>query len=246
MTDLVLSVFPGIGLLDEAFELEGFCVVRGPDLLWGGDIRRFHPPPGRFGGVIGGPPCQRFSRLAPVIVANGYELADDLIPEFVRVVEEAAPVWWLMENVERAPVPTIAGYETHAPLYDNRWLGGEQSRRHRFTFGTKDGRKFYPEQLALEATAWSPRVCARGIHAPQMLAGGVRPRRYRRDGTRWEIRNFPGRGRKAVEEAKRLQGLPPEWDLPGFRIEAKMAALGNAVPLPMGRALARAVRGALA
>ena len=55
MTDLVLSLFPGIGLLDMAFEEEGFCVVRGPDLLWGGDIRRFHPPAGRFEGVIGGP-----------------------------------------------------------------------------------------------------------------------------------------------------------------------------------------------
>jgi len=50
---LVLSLFPGIGLLDMAFELEGFTVVRGPDLLWGGDVRRFHPPPGRFDGVIG-------------------------------------------------------------------------------------------------------------------------------------------------------------------------------------------------
>lgn len=35
---LVLSLFPGIGLLDMAFEEEGFCVVRGPDLLWGGDV----------------------------------------------------------------------------------------------------------------------------------------------------------------------------------------------------------------
>lgn len=36
MTQLVLSLFPGVGLLDMAFEEEGFCVVRGPDLLWGG------------------------------------------------------------------------------------------------------------------------------------------------------------------------------------------------------------------
>lgn len=32
---LVLSLFPGIGLLDMAFEEEGFCVVRGPDLTCG-------------------------------------------------------------------------------------------------------------------------------------------------------------------------------------------------------------------
>src|SRR6185436_8832391 len=54
MSGLVLSLFPGIGLLDMAFEEEGFCIVRGPDLLWGGDIRKFHPPAGRFDGVIGG------------------------------------------------------------------------------------------------------------------------------------------------------------------------------------------------
>ena len=34
---LVLSLFPGIGLLDSAFEEEGFIVVRGPDLIWGGE-----------------------------------------------------------------------------------------------------------------------------------------------------------------------------------------------------------------
>ena len=43
---LVLSLFPGIGLLDLAFEEEGFCIVRGPDQLWGGDIKRFNPPKG--------------------------------------------------------------------------------------------------------------------------------------------------------------------------------------------------------
>lgn len=40
MTTLVLSLFPGIGLLDLAFEEQGYCVVRGPDLLWGGNIER--------------------------------------------------------------------------------------------------------------------------------------------------------------------------------------------------------------
>lgn len=51
---LVLSLFPGIGMLDVAFELEGNVVVRGPDPIWGGDIRRFHPPKGKFDGIIGG------------------------------------------------------------------------------------------------------------------------------------------------------------------------------------------------
>src|SRR5437016_11300690 len=92
---LVLSLFPGIGVLDRAFEEEGFCVVRGPDLLWGGDIRRFHVPAGRFEGVIGGSPCQAFSALVALIRHNGHRVADDLIPEFERVVCEAQPAWFL-------------------------------------------------------------------------------------------------------------------------------------------------------
>ncbi len=55
---LILSLFPGIDLLGRAFEETGFCVVRGPDLITGGDIRSFHPPAKQFAGVIGGPPCQ--------------------------------------------------------------------------------------------------------------------------------------------------------------------------------------------
>ena len=95
---LVLSLFPGIGILDRAFEEHGFCVVRGPDLLWG-DIKQFHPPAGRFDGVIGGSPCQCFSRLAHIVRHNGYAVGENLIPEFERVVREAQPTWFVMENV---------------------------------------------------------------------------------------------------------------------------------------------------
>lgn len=45
--------------------------------------------------------------------------------------------------------------------------------------------------------------------------------------------------------AKRLQGLPPEFDLPSFTVEAKIRALGNAVPLVLGRAVAKAVKRAI-
>ena len=41
---VVLSLFPGADLLGRAFEQLGFCVVRGPELLLGQDIRDFHVP----------------------------------------------------------------------------------------------------------------------------------------------------------------------------------------------------------
>src|SRR5690349_2840091 len=140
MIGLVLSLFPGIGLLDMAFEEEGFCVVRGPDLLWGGDIHRFHPPSGKFDGVIGGPPCQAFSRLNLLVRANGLKTAANLIPEFERVVNEAKSLWFLMENVSGAPLPEVANYGVQERLVNARWVGGIQDRVRRFSFGWRDSR----------------------------------------------------------------------------------------------------------
>lgn len=236
MTDLVLSLFPGIGLLDRAFEAEGFCVVRGPDLLWGGDIRLFHPPRERFEGVIGGPPCQRFSRLAALIEHNGYELAEDLIPEFVRVVSEAAPQWFLMENVPAAPIPVVAGYQTVSHLLNNRThAGGTQHRERRFTFGTRDGRA-----LALDwwcppvPLDYSPAVLASATKwVPVAIGGSGKPKR------RGKIAQKPCK--EHLADAIRAQGLPDDFELPGFTLREAVRAVGNGVPLPLGRTIARAV-----
>ncbi|MDE2010453.1 MAG: DNA cytosine methyltransferase [Candidatus Omnitrophica bacterium] len=150
---LVLSIFPGIGMLDLAFELEGFCTVRGPDVIWGGDVRKFHPPSGKFDGVIGGPPCQTFSALAHLVRANGHEPKfGDLIPEFERCVTEAQPAWFLMENVPAAPMPIVPGYGVKSFLLDNSHLDGgdghglEQRRVRRFSFGMR-GRGDVPSLL---------------------------------------------------------------------------------------------------
>ncbi|GAF73607.1 unnamed protein product, partial [marine sediment metagenome] len=139
---LVLSVYPGIDLQGRAFEEEGCCVVRGPDPLWGGDIRTFHPPAGVFEGVIGGPPCQRWTRLQFLNPNVGKGL-DWVISEFARVVEEAAPHWFLMENVPFAPMPLARGYRCYDVLLADEDVGGIQPRRRRFTFGTPDGRMLW-------------------------------------------------------------------------------------------------------
>lgn len=86
MAQLVLSLFPGLELLDHAFREHGFCVVAGPDKLLGGDMRDFHPLAGRFDGAIGGSPCQAFSALANLVRAKGFEPRfGNLVPEFERV-----------------------------------------------------------------------------------------------------------------------------------------------------------------
>ncbi len=244
MTQLVLSLFPGIGLLDRAFEEEGFCVVRGPDLLWGGDVRNFHPPAGCFDGVIGGPPCQRWSTLAYMVVAVHGEgsLSPDLIPEFRRVVEEAQPSWFVMENVKRAPKPGVNGYVECDHVSNNRWTGEDQNRVRRFTFGTRDGRQLRPQYAALMSPRFEPAVCsmAGGRRASVAIGGSGKPKRNQGRDTSARLRN------RTFAEECRLQGLPEGFlsDAP-LTAQGKRVAVGNGVPLPMGRAIARAVRQAI-
>lgn len=208
---LVLSLFPGVGLLDRAFEDAGFCVVRGPDLLFGGDVRRFDPPAGRFDGVIGGPPCQDFSaarRTEPT--GNGLEM----LAEFVRVVEAAKPEWWLLENVPRVPDVRIKGYGWQRFDLEQGWWSGVRRLRH-IQFGHSASKG--PSRLEIQRGTVHPDA------EPAALACDDRP----------------------FAELCRLQGLPADFDLPGFTENEKKRAVGNGVPLLMGRKLAAAVLAAV-
>lgn len=239
---LVLSLFPGIGLLDLAFEREGFCVVRGPDIIWGGDVKRFHAARGRFDGVIGGPPCKAFSPLANINKAQGRELAENLIPEYERVVAEAAPAWFLMENVTRAPKPNVPGYLVTDVFLNNRWVGGEQNRMRRFSFGTHGGASLYPETEALEPSAFEPAVTStsggRRAVAVYDESGRVRGKQGHADNARLQGRT--------VGRMLELQGLPADYlDECPLTQSGMKEAIGNGVPLPMGLAIARAVKAAM-
>lgn len=245
MTVLVLSLFPGIGLLDMAFEEEGFCVVRGPDLLWGGDVRRFHPPRERFDGIIGGPPCQMFTRLRH-LVPNAGQKHGNQIPEFERCVAAAAPQWFVMENAPDAPAPIVDGYVVHAQEINNRWFGHEQERTRRISFGTRDGRRLRPEFAVFESPDYSQAVTSSLRKVPVAIGGSGKVKRsLRPDGKR----PGPDCGPRApLGDMLRLQGLPEDFfdseDCP-FTITAKRKMIGNGVPIPMGRAVARAVKAAL-
>lgn len=220
---LVLSLFPGIGLLDMAFEEEGFCVVRGPDLLWGGDIKRFHPPAGKFDGVIGGPPCQSWSGLGNTNRSRWGEdsVMPDRIPEFARCVNEAVPGWYLMENVPAAPPPETPGYIIASRVWNNRWCGGEQNRERRFTFGSIAKASFHIDGVALDPVDYVPAVLSTG------QAGN-------------------GGRRASVAEMAAAQGLDPAlFDRSPFSITELRRAIANGVPLAMGRAVAKAVKRAI-
>lgn len=278
MNGLILSIFPGLDLLGRAFEEAGYCVVRGPDLLWGGDIRGFHAPAGAFEGVIGGPPCPEWSTLRGLIAAHGYKTRHgNMIPEFVRVVAEAAPAWFLMEEGPLAPVPRIEGYAVDGFYLNPVWLGEEQSRKRRIAFGirgeTAINLRRHIQYAALQVAKTSGAVYSKNVINDPQFKGRVVAPAVTHDPEAYPIHKG-GSGklkvtvpavltsgsaifltadrmvrkttRRSWEECCRLQGLPGDFlkDAP-FTVGGKREALGNGIPLPMGRALAKAVRKAM-
>lgn len=212
---VTLSVFSGIDLLGMGFEAEGFCVVSAGDLIFGRDVRRFRPPPGVFTGVIGGPPCQDFSaarRGAPVLDGYGAEM----LKEFVRVVCDAAPEWFLMENVCRVPTIAVPGYRMQRIDLDARECGSAQRRLRHFQWGSRAGLVLSVTRLAV--TAQGEATCTA------------------MEGRRAVKRDWPA--------FCALQGLPENFALPSFTKAAAYQAVGNGVPLEMGRVIARAVTAA--
>lgn len=207
---LVLSLFPGIDLFGRGFEAEGFTIVRGPDLIFGGDIRGFHPPRGVFAGVILGSPCQDFSaarRDEPT--GEGLEL----LGHGLRCIEESQPDWFILENVPRVPSVTVRSYRMQRVDLDARECGSAQRRLRHFQFGSRHGLVISVTRLAV--TGKGEATCTAS------------------EGRRKEKRDWPA--------FCALQGLPPDFALPSFTKRAAYSAVGNGVPLPMGRAIAHAV-----
>ena len=219
MNELVLSCFPGVGLLDRAFAAAQFCVVQAPDLITGGDVCEFAGVPGRFDGIVAGPPCQGFS------VANAHRKNDDhksvvnsrrMLQETCRIILECRPEWFLIENVPCVPDVRIDGYAVQRIPITDQECGGVQLRSRHVQFGSKNG----------------------DIIRPIRVNDLTRNRRKGRPAKsvttktdRWS--DFP--------DLCRRQGLDSVIELPGWHRTAKFKAVGNGVPLRIGRVLAAAV-----
>lgn len=204
--------------MGRAFEEEGYCLVRGPDLLWGGDSREFYPPPGVFQGVIGGSPCQNKSQLAKL----GNVRAEDLIYDFIRIAREAQPQWIVMENVR--------GYLNHPdippdwfPIKLRDWDCGGLTFRTRIFW-------IYPPTLIL--------VPSKRPGRPQysVLA-------YSWKGHDSVNKKMRMHSNLSIKEAADLQGFPeltPQLEKMGKEYAVKL--LGNGVPKAMGLYIAKAIK----
>jgi DNA (cytosine-5)-methyltransferase 1 len=144
-----------------------------------------------------------------------------------------------MENVPDAPEPGVASYAVCCFILNNRWCGGEQNRVRRFSFGVRgaasvDLRRWLQVE-ALEALRWSPAVAA---------SGGVKPGAP--TDRRTNLKYMGWKTAEALKESIRLQELPDGFlEKAPFTLEGKHKVVGNGVPLPMGRAIANAVKEAI-
>ena len=67
------------------------------------DIRTYHPTPGAFDLVWASPPCTEFTKTdLPWSRATAPAPSMDLLHEALRVIREAMPRWWVIENVRGA------------------------------------------------------------------------------------------------------------------------------------------------
>ena len=139
MSGPILSLFPGVGLFERPFAHAGWTIFRGPDHLWGQDVDRYTVPPGILWGILAGPPCQDFS-AARRAKPSGHGAA--MLLECARIIREAQPTWWIIENVPRVPDVKIDGYKWQRLPIDAAWYGNV-SRPRVIQYGYRSGEPLY-------------------------------------------------------------------------------------------------------
>ncbi|AOO64558.1 DNA cytosine methyltransferase [Sulfurospirillum halorespirans] len=209
---LVLSLCSGIGLLDRAFKEAGFCVVSAGDIILGK-----HYDIRDFTGIKG--------KIDGII---GGPPCPDFSPlkRDRPVLEESYGFEMLMEYkrivLECDPswflLENVAGVPnvkidgySHQRLDINQSWYENVTRLRHIQFGHKENKYLQIERKNVTDRSQKLESCA--------LANDSR----------------------SFRELCRLQGLEDDFDLKSFNVQGKKRAVGNGVPLCIGRALAKAV-----
>ena len=187
----------------------------------------FAAPLNKFDGIIGGSPCQDFSKAnrdRPGL-NNSYGLK--MLNEFKRVVQEAQPTWWLLENVPTVPNITIDGYSYQRIDINQSWYEDVNRLRH-IQFGHKENKYIQ---------------ISRGVTDPgQIVTVTDRTKKESCDRSYRKIKSCAlASDDRPFKELVKLQGLDEDFDIPSFNVQGKKRAVGNGVPLSIGRVLAKAV-----
>ncbi len=213
-SQLVLSLFHGIDLFGRGFEKEGFCVVRAGEIDLGFDVRDLHLPPGRFDGIIAGTPCQDFSLANRTHrTYDGY--GKEMLQNYCRLLTEAKPDWFCLENVPSCPDIHVSGYSIQRFDLNARQCGLKQNRLRHFQFGSRDGKTLI---LRRDESQKDFEPCVTST-----------------EGTKKKIR-------RPFTKFLELQGIEDDFSFPYFKQSEKYKIVGQGVPVPMARMIAAAIR----
>ena len=252
---VILSLFPGADLLGMGYEHSGFCVLRGPDLIFGRDVRHFSGEGlrGKVSGIIAGVPCQFFSNATKVKNRINHS---DLWPEFWRIVGEVQPDWVQAENVKGAELASTSmfdvphGYNPTVRTMLLSGLGSAQARPRMILFSSKGGK--------LDSAFWKSLETAgrKNGDAWRLLIGRDvvdSPRYATITGDKLEHRN-----RGTGKPARNIQGddLLDAFDLPAdYRFDpkniyrlvnrTKARLITQGVPVAAAYAIAMSVKAAI-
>jgi len=128
------------------------------------------------------------------------------------------------------------------------WVGGTQPRARRFCFGVLEGGEINaPAGLGIEwAALMMPLMEARSIVADSRIGSTGSRVRHKGGGKRAHGESGSPARVTSIADACEAMGLARDFtDHMPFTMHGKRSAIGNGVPLPMGRAVARAVTEAL-
>ena len=322
----IVSVFSGAGGLDHGFRSAGFEIVAAFDIseaavkthkrnfpgsnAVAGDLVKLRPvgvakivlesiPRGSRIGLIGGPPCQGFSRANTR--AKATDPRNDLPNLYVRIVKELQKAYEVefvvFENVlgMRDKKHAVAYAELIKGLRDLDLditekelcaldFGVPQTRRRIVLAAMRKGTKRAPVRPRKRKgrssvrdaiggfptpTFFAPKLTEKDIpHHPNHWTMNPRSARFKSKGVVHNGRSFKqlkwtkpsptiafghreiyvhpnGRRRLSIFEAMRLQGFPKGFVLEG-NLSEQVEQISNAVPPPLARSVASAIRRTLA
>lgn len=141
-----------------------------------------------------------------------------------------------MENVAGAPIPNPGSYYVDDVLLNNRWFGEVQSRKRRFSLGSRD---MLPRSIR-PCILVDPLLRVDFEQTVTASHGGERRTHCKKGATGGAITRY------TLPRACELQGLPVDFLARSPLTEqGKLKAVAQGVPLPMGRAVAKAVKQAM-
>ncbi len=168
--------------------------------------------------LVGGPPCQGFSNLGERVPNDPRR---QLWRHFLRAVEDANPLVFVMENVqpllksaeyqEIYKHASALGYKIEGRVLNAAFYGVPQQRKRAFVIGSRIGYPKFPPPTHRNPTK-DPTFADHGLPPWRTVRDAISDLPAEPDGNNWHI----GRNPTALSK-KRYRCIPPggnRWDLP--------------------------------